>query len=377
MRALVFPDQSLQRYAGRFVWLSLDIDQSTNAPFLARNPVPATPSFYIFNPHTEMVALLWRGTATVSQLHKILEDGERAVMGRTRGADRELAHADMLFGQKKYAEAAAAYQAVIANAPPAWKRRGRAIESAVSALSTAHDFAACARFGRDTFSKSGPTTTGLHALIAGFGCALRMDETHSERAALLESFRILGSGAVDDVSVTLGPDDAAALYRFLAGERRRAKDDAGRKQRLMEMAQYLEAQAAAAKTSEGRMALDNNRLYAYRDLGALEKAIPMLEASERDFPAEATPPARLAGVYRDLKRYDEALAASDRSLAKAYGFQRLSALRSRAFIHAARGDKDAARRTFEEAIRVAESLPEGQRDQWAIDDLKKSLKELN
>ena len=40
----------------------------------------------------------------------------------------------------------------------------------------------------------------------------------------------------------------------------------------------------------------------------------MLEQSEKDFPKDYNPPARLALVYLRLKKYDEALAASDRAL---------------------------------------------------------------
>ena len=102
----------------------------------------------------------------------------------------------------------------------------------------------------------------------------------------------------------------------------------------------------------------------------------MLEASERDFPDDYNPPARLAIAYQEMKRWDDALAASDRALQKAYGPRKLRLLRTRADIYAARGDTTAARRTVEEAIATAESFPPGQRSEATIDGLKKKLEGL-
>ena len=52
----------------------------------------------------------------------------------------------------------------------------------------------------------------------------------------------------------------------------------------------------------------------------------MLQASERDLPDDYNPPARLATAYKAMRRWDEALAASDRALAKAYGPRKLGML---------------------------------------------------
>jgi len=38
MRAFVFTDKALERYAGQFVWLAIDTENSKNAPFLTKSP---------------------------------------------------------------------------------------------------------------------------------------------------------------------------------------------------------------------------------------------------------------------------------------------------------------------------------------------------
>ena len=98
--------------------------------------------------------------------------------------------------------------------------------------------------------------------------------------------------------------------------------------------------------------------------------------SERDLPNDYNPPARLGVVYRTVGKYDEALAAYDRALEKAYGPRKIGILRGKSDTYALKGDKEAAKRTLEEAIRYAESLPEGQRSDATILSLKKKLETL-
>ena len=45
----------------------------------------------------------------------------------------------------------------------------------------------------------------------------------------------------------------------------------------------------------------------YLELGQPERALPMLQASERDLPDDYNPPARLAVAYKAMKRWDEAI----------------------------------------------------------------------
>ncbi|HET8648352.1 MAG TPA: tetratricopeptide repeat protein, partial [Vicinamibacteria bacterium] len=137
-----------------------------------------------------------------------------------------------------------------------------------------------------------------------------------------------------------------------------------------------ESEAAAARTPEQRAAFDSHRLTVYLALKQPQRALPMLEQSQRDLPRDYNPPARLALAYNAMKEYDKALAASDRALARAYGPRKIGILRTRADIHAGRGDAQAARRTIEEAIRYAGSLPAGQRSAATIAALKKKLQEM-
>src|ERR1051325_6166698 len=131
MRAFVFTDKALERYAGRFVWLAVDTENSTNADFLKKYPINVWPTLLVINPKKESIALRYAGGATVPQLEKLLN---QASSGEKRKADLALERGDQLANEDMNAEAAKAYEEAIAAAPKKWSRLGRAAESLTFAL---------------------------------------------------------------------------------------------------------------------------------------------------------------------------------------------------------------------------------------------------
>ena len=129
MRAFVFTDKALERYAGQFVWLAVDTENSANASFLTKYPINVWPTMMIVDPKKESVALRYAGGATVPQLTKLLDDGAKVVRGAQSKADEALTRGDRLANEKKTAEAAAAYEEAIKAATKNWSRFGRAAES--------------------------------------------------------------------------------------------------------------------------------------------------------------------------------------------------------------------------------------------------------
>jgi tetratricopeptide (TPR) repeat protein len=170
-------------------------------------------------------------------------------------------------------------------------------------------------------------------------------------------------------------DDLSSGYGSLVEARKDAGDVAGAKKDAEAWAAFLEAQAAAANSPEQRAVFDSHRLSAYLELKQPERAVPMLRASETDLPDDYNPPARLAVAYLEMKKLDEALAASNRALPKVVGPRRIRVLQTRSDIFAARGDAAAAREALEQALAYAESLPPGQRRAGTIEALKKKLEE--
>src|SRR5512133_1902526 len=129
MRAYVLPDPRLAKLAGRFVWLDVDTEKPGNSAFVEKFPIDAWPTLLVIDPEREAVLVRWAGTATAKQVERLAIDGERAMKaGRASRADSALARADRLLGDRKHAEAAAAYRAALATGGPTWTGRERAAE---------------------------------------------------------------------------------------------------------------------------------------------------------------------------------------------------------------------------------------------------------
>jgi tetratricopeptide (TPR) repeat protein len=376
MKAYVFTDKALQRHAGQFVWLSLDVEKAQNALYKKKYGANALPMYFVVDPKTEKVALRWVGGASVPQLQKVLADGLTAVKGGGRGVEDVLTRADRSYAAADYAKAAADYREALRLAPPGWSRSARVTESLLYAQYETKDWAGCAKAARDAWPRLRATTSAANVAASGLSCALELPAEDPSRADLVKSLAAASREIITAPRKDLAADDVSAVYETLASEREDAKDEEGKRKVLQERARFLEAAAARAKNPEARAVFDSHRLGTYLELGEPERALPMLQASERGLPDDYNPPARLALTYKAMKRYDDAIAASDRALAKAYGPRKLGILQTRADIYKEKGDTAAARKTIEQAVELAESLPEGQRSERAISALRKKLESL-
>ena len=171
-------------------------------------------------------------------------------------------------------------------------------------------------------------------------------------------------------------DDRSGVYELLVEARQQAKDTEGAKALAARWLSFLEAEAARAPTPEARTVFDSHRMLAALVLGEPMRAVPALEQSEKDLPGDYNPPARLANLYRQLGRLDDALAASGRALEKVEGGRRLRVMSERADIQLARGERDAALRTLEDALAYARTLSPAQAPPASVARLEKKLAEL-
>ena len=373
MRAFVFTDPALAKHAGQFVWLSIDTEKAGNAAFSRKYPIKAWPSMYVIDPEKETIALRWVGAATVGQLEKLFAQGEQAVRRSRRGSEEALAKADDLYGAGNYAAAIPAYQAALKALPATSPEYARAVEALLFSLQVEKKYGDCVAFARVAWPKLRGSSSGPNLAATGLDCAMSQPEDAAGRAAAISEFEGPVRTVVTNAKRSLAADDISAFYGLLWDARKEAKDEVGAKKVADEWVGYLDGVAGGITDPEQRTALDPNRLNAYQAAGEIEKAIPMLEQSEKDFPKDYNPPARLALVYLMLKKGDEALAASDRALELVYGPRRIRVLEVRADIYAGRGDAAAAEETLQEAVKFADELPAGQRSDSQVASLKKKL----
>ncbi len=363
MRAYVFTDASLKKQAGRFVWLSIDTEKEKNAPFLARYPVEVWPTLMVVDPAHEQAVLRWPGSLNAQQLVKLLDDGERAARG-----DDPLARADRLNAEGKKQEAAAAYRAALPSLPA--DKRPRAIESMLAALAMAHQTDACVQAAIELVPSMPRGPSFANAVSFGLGCA--GDEKGEAQKKALATLEPLGDEAVKLPGLLA--DDRSGLYETMVDLRDAAGDAAGKKALAARWLAFLEGEAGKAKTPEQRAAFDPHRVNAALALGEPQRAEAALKQSERDLPGDYNPPARLAIIYRAAKRWDDALAAADRALAKVYGPRALRVYDLKAGVQLDKGDRAGAKATLEKALAIARALPVEQRRAENVAAIEKKLR---
>ena len=386
MRAFVFTDKALAGQAGRFAWLEMDTEKAKNAVLRTRFPVEALPTFFIVDPVDEKVALRWVGGATVPRMLKLLADGRAAVArrhgaapiarGPSQAANRAFFEAERAYGEADYAKAVPAYRDALAVAPPDWEHRGRAVESLLYSLGQLDSTAAVATLARDEYPRLRRTSSAANVAASGLDAALSLPADHPERSRLVQTLEAAAREVARNPIAPIAADDRSSVYGSLIDAREDANDSTGALAMKREWSAFLDREAARARTPDARAVYDSHRLSAYLALGEPERAVPMLKASEKAMPNDYNPPARLAAAYKAMKRWDDALAASNRAMAKAYGPRKLGFYQTRADIYVGLRDTTAARRTLEEAIAMADSLPAGQRSERTIAALRKKLEGL-
>jgi thioredoxin-like negative regulator of GroEL len=335
MRAYVFPDPRLQALAARFVWLAIDTERESNADLVARLGVHVLPTLYVIDSADERVRLAWQGSLTAPELVTLLDDTVDG--GGPRGP-------------------LAVDETVMRSS-----REGRAAECVATADREA--------------PRMPPGTALADVLRTGMECADEPQASPAERAAVARLAE-LGERIASDGSQPILADDRSDLYDHVIG----AYETLGRTEDARRLARswstFLDAEAARAATPAARAVFDAHRLQACLALGEPERAIPLLEQSQRDFPGDYNPPARLAAAYLAMKRYDDALDASRRALALAYGPRKLRIWSLQADILLGKGDVAGARAALTEAVDFAAHTPLPESYPKQAQALRKRLEEL-
>jgi thioredoxin-like negative regulator of GroEL len=359
MKSYVFSDPALRRFAARFVWLSIDTEREQNAPVVSRLGVRVLPTFYVIEPATERAVVAWPGSLTVPELAELLDDAELAAKRGDAGGEAATA---FLRGHQASAdgnlrEAIAAYRSALAAAPASWPRRPQAVDALMTRLADDKQLAACTTLGADEASTLPPGTALADVLRAAIGCAEDLPQSAPERTRLA-GLATLGEHVATDLTQPILADDRSDLYDYvvhaltaLGGH----GEDAKRVARAW--AAFLEDQASKAPSPAARAVFDAHRLLAYVALGDPGRAVPMLEQSERDFPDDYNPPARLGRAFLLMKRYGEAADATGRALDRAYGPRKLTLFSLRADVFEAEKDRTAARHALEQALAYSKTIP--------------------
>ncbi len=361
MKETVLHDPKLQAFEDRFVFLAVNTDKVDSAgPFLEKFPMEGWPTLFIVDPVTEKPVLKWVGTATLPQLEALLEDSLATHRGGLDGAEALMARGDVAFGERKKAEAAQLFEQALQTAPADWPRRERATEAWLSALSGADQHEVCAQKALDSVSGPPATVSWATRALTGMYCALDLDPAGEPALRLGPALEQKVKLAVETETLKLPVDDRSGLYEVWVAAVEARGDEAAKRALAARWLAFLDAEANAAPTPAVRAIFDTHRFSAAMSLGAPERAIPALEQSERDFPRDYNPPARLQNLYRAAGRLDDAYAAGQRALKLVEGPRRARVLNDHAEVLLARNEPDKAKQQWESVLALGKTLPASQ-----------------
>ncbi|WP_437874388.1 thioredoxin family protein [Sorangium sp. So ce513] len=378
MKHHVLTDPSLRPFADRVVFADIDTDRPENAPFLERHEVTVWPTFFVLEPENGEVVGLWRGAASVDELHELLRGSLAAMDSRAAAlpADdpvRLLIEAKRAHSAGDHAAAAAAYQRALARGGEGWPRRSEALLGLVSALRR-KDAAACAEVGRAHVAEVQGAALPADFASVLLSCASALPDRNAQRAAREAAVARLRA-IVASPPAGSSADDRADAWSLLADGLQALGDAEGARAATTSKLAVLEQAAREAKSPEGAAAYDYGRAMAYLALGRGEEAVAMLKEREAQMPASYEPPARLAQVLHAMGREEEALAAAERAIGRAYGPRRLRYLKLRAEIQEKLGQRAEQVATLREEVAGYEALPKGLASQPALDDARRRLAE--
>ena len=355
LKQYVLPAPELQTLANTFVWLSIDSENPANADFLERFPSTSIPTLWVIDEATERPILKWVGAATAPELASLLGDA-----ARSKGTQPTLGEAaaaglrgDQAAAVGKAGEAATAYREALAAAPLGWSRRPRIVEALSLRLAELDRDAECVELATTEISRMPPGTPLVNLVINALGAAADLPPDAPARRHLPLLLRE-GTRIVEDDAQPILLDDRSGLFQALVAAHADRPEEAKRLARSW--AARLEAAAERAPNAESRAVWDPHRLEAYIVLGEVDRALPMLEQSARDFPGDYNPPARLARAYFELRRYEPALVEVTRALKLAHGPRKLRIWMLQADILEAQKDRTGARRAIGHALEFADEL---------------------
>jgi thiol-disulfide isomerase/thioredoxin len=359
MKEQVFTRPGFAAFQKDVVFASIDTEKTKSAAFLEKFPIEVWPTLLFIDPSTEKVVLKWLGSADEAQMQALLE-AARGGTGAVKDADDELSRGN-------HGAAAEKYKAALETG----EVKARTVLSMLSAMTLAKQSEACARTALEQLPVFTVPQERVAAITWGLGCALDLPEG-KQKSSTLDLLVREGTKALKFDGVL--PDDTSGLYELLVAEREDAKDAEAAQKLGAEWLAFLDAQAAKAKTPAERAVFDPHRVSAALASKQAAVMVAPLQQSEKDFPKDYNPPARLAVIHRELGQLDEGLKAIERALGKCKeGPRKIRLFETKASLLEKKGDAAGRKMTLEEAVKYAKKLPKSQVSEKRIAALESAL----
>jgi tetratricopeptide (TPR) repeat protein len=351
MKQYVLPDPALRPLADKYVWLAIDSERASNAPFLQRFATRNLPTLWVIDPTSQTPLLKWIGAATATELHDVLADTLQPPAAGAAEANTEWHRGVRASAAGDAPQAIEHFRRALTSAPQGWSQRARTLEALSMRLAETDQHAALVELAAHETATMPPGTARLNVVLNAIDAAEDLPADAPQRSSVPELLE-LGTRIAAEPGNAVLLDDRSSLYLSLVSAFK-TRDPERAHQLATRWSELLDAQAARETAAARRRVWDPHRVEAYLALGEAARAIPMLEQSEREAPNDYNPPARLARVYLTLSRLPDARAAIDRALPHSDGPRKLRLYMLKSEILTAADDKVGARAALEDALEFA------------------------
>jgi thioredoxin-like negative regulator of GroEL len=319
LKQFVFKDQRIASETSHFVWLTIDTENPKNGDFVAKFPNAVLPTLRVIAPDDEHEMLKWEGTLTAPELVDTLDD--------VRGAAKNKFTHDT-----------------------------RSADATLMQLSLSGENEACAKMAVGLIDHLPNGTQRVDVAVTGTDCAAQLKDDVTKQKYLPQLLGELEK-ITQDMSLPILADDRSGAYEALVDAGMAIGEKAAARENAVAWANFLEGEAAKAKTPAERAVFDPHRLLAYLALNQPERAIPMLQQSASDFPDDFNPPARMARAYLEMGKLDDAITNADRALSLAHGPRKVKIALMKVDALTKKNDVTGARQTLTDMIVFIGTLP--------------------
>lgn len=325
MRNFVFPDAQLQPLADKMVYAAIDTEQPSSAAFLSRFPISSWPTFLIVAPgeQGDQVVARWTGAMSAKELSTRLQ----SVLGQKAQQQPLLAKAEALAAAGQTQQAVQQYEEAL-DEPGS---RPRALLGLIQSLRALGQYGRCANLYDQSFLQVGKSALATDFAAYAASCLDKLEDV-DKRQKLRRQMRTDLGHLVSDPTADLAVDDRSDAYGTMI-ELSDALGEPNEGDRLTtQRLALLEKAAAAAATPAISATFDAHRFEGYRRLKRWPVAEEMLLATAKAQPSDYNPPARLARLYYETGRIEQAEAQIELALSHCPGPRRASMFELRASI---------------------------------------------
>jgi thioredoxin-like negative regulator of GroEL len=322
MKNFVLTDPLLTPFGSELVYLAIDTEQPTNQAFLQRFPITSLPTILVLDAQEQVVAR-FTGAMTAKELSVRLHE----LLSQQQAQRPKLSEADALATQGDGKAAAQRYEEALME-PGA---RPRALLGLIQALATTGQTERCIEVYEQHAQQVGKSALATDFASYAASCLESLGDA-DRRQKLRRRLRTDVEQLLADPAAELSVDDRSDAYGTLIelsdalGEK--SVGDALAEKRL----HMLEQAAQAAPNPIKAATFDAHRFDCYRRLGRWKPAEEMLLSSEQRMPKDYNPSARLARLYYETGRIEEARERIDRALSLSHGPRRVGMYELRASI---------------------------------------------